>query len=87
MLRTTSKRTLTGHRPATIVAKEAAMTAGAIKVIGRATEVIGDRSEALRWLGTPVHALAYATPVSLLGNREGCNRVLAVLDQLEYGVL
>lgn len=63
------------------------MTAGAIQVIGRATEVIGDRSGALRWLGTPVHALAYATPVSLLGSSEGRDQVLAVLDQLEHGVL
>ena len=33
-------------------------------VINRAVEVIGDRDEALRWMGTPpVRALDYATPI------------------------
>jgi putative toxin-antitoxin system antitoxin component (TIGR02293 family) len=87
MGRIPSKRATTGRRSGTIIAKQAAMTAGAIQVIGRATEVIGDRGEALRWLGTPVHALAYATPVSLLGTSQGRDRVLTVLDRLEHGVL
>ena len=57
------------------------------QVVDRATEVIGDRNEALRWVGTPVRALGYATPISLLGTREGSQQVLAVLDRLEHGVL
>jgi putative toxin-antitoxin system antitoxin component (TIGR02293 family) len=63
------------------------ISAGVAQVIGRATEVIGGRGEALRWLGTPVHALDYATPVSLLGTGKGRDQVLSVLDQLEHGVL
>ena len=49
--------------------------------------VIGDRDEALRWIGTPVPALDYATPISLLATSKGKDRVLATLDNLEHGVL
>jgi len=55
-------------------------------VIDRATEVIGDRDEAMRWLGTPIRALDYATPISLLGSSEGTARVEDVLGQMEHGV-
>lgn len=57
------------------------------EVIERAEAVIGDREEALRWIGTPVAAFGYATPISLLSTPEGKQRVLAILEQLEYGVL
>lgn len=55
-------------------------------LIARAVAVIGDREEALRWLGTPVRALGYATPIAKLATPAGTNAVLAVLDQLEQGV-
>ncbi|MFN7999218.1 MAG: MbcA/ParS/Xre antitoxin family protein [Bryobacteraceae bacterium] len=57
------------------------------RVLGRATEVIGSREKALRWLGTPVRALNYATPVSLLLDDAGADQVLAVLANLENGIL
>jgi len=44
-------------------------------VIELASEVIGNRDEAMRWLGTPVRGLNYATPISLLGTKEGAMRV------------
>jgi putative toxin-antitoxin system antitoxin component (TIGR02293 family) len=56
-------------------------------VIQRAIEVIGEKEEAMRWLGTPVPALGYTTPISRLNDREGQTAVLDVLDQLEHGVL
>jgi putative toxin-antitoxin system antitoxin component (TIGR02293 family) len=55
-------------------------------VISRAIEVIGEKEEAMRWLGTPVRALGYATPISRLNDREGQIAVMNVLDQLEQGV-
>jgi putative toxin-antitoxin system antitoxin component (TIGR02293 family) len=55
-------------------------------MIERATEVIGDRQEAMRWLGTPVRGLDYATPISLLGTEEGAQRVNDILGQIEHGV-
>ncbi len=56
-------------------------------VLDRAVEVIGARSEAMRWMGTPVRALDYATPVSLLATAEGRATVLTVLGRLEHGVM
>jgi putative toxin-antitoxin system antitoxin component (TIGR02293 family) len=56
-------------------------------VIRRATEVIGHQSDAMRWLGTPVRALNYATPISLLHDSKGREEVLAVLGRIEHGVL
>lgn len=55
-------------------------------VIVRAIEVMGNRDEAMRWLGTPIRALDYATPISLLGTSEGATRVGDVLGQMEHGV-
>ena len=56
-------------------------------IIRRTVEVIGDRSDAMRWLGTPVRALNYATPISLLHDSQGRDAVLSVLGRLEHGVL
>jgi putative toxin-antitoxin system antitoxin component (TIGR02293 family) len=56
-------------------------------VIDRATDVIGDQEEALRWIGTPVRALDYHTPISLLSTSKGKDLVMATLDNLEHGVL
>jgi putative toxin-antitoxin system antitoxin component (TIGR02293 family) len=56
-------------------------------IITRAIEVIGDRSEALRWMGTPVRALEYATPISLVDTAKGRRAVIDVLGRIEHGVL
>jgi putative toxin-antitoxin system antitoxin component (TIGR02293 family) len=56
-------------------------------VIDRAVQVIGDDSEAMRWLGTPIRELGYETPVSLLHTPEGRQSVITVLGRLEHGVL
>jgi hypothetical protein len=55
-------------------------------VVEKAIDIIGDREDALRWLGTPIRALGYATPISRLGDDAGAKEVLAVLDQLAQGV-
>lgn len=57
------------------------------EIVRRAAEVLGDKSTAMRWLGTPVRALAYATPISLLHDAKGREDVLTVLGRLENGVL
>ena len=62
-------------------------TTGVNQVTVRAIEVIGDREEALRWLGTPVRGLGYRTPISLLHDSEGQRKVLTLLGRLEHGVL
>jgi hypothetical protein len=54
-------------------------------ILNRATEAIGDRDEALRWLGTPVRGLGYATPISLLGTKAGAQSVEDILVRIEHG--
>ena len=56
-------------------------------VIEHAVVVFGDKDEALRWLGTPVRALDYATPISRLSSPDGRLEVRAILGRLEHGVL
>lgn len=46
-------------------------------VMDRAIEVMGDRDDAMRRLGTPI---------SLLGTSEGATRVEDVLGRMEHGV-
>jgi putative toxin-antitoxin system antitoxin component (TIGR02293 family) len=61
--------------------------AAQVEVLRRAVEVIGSETEAMRWMGTPVRALNYATPISLLHDAKGYEAVRAVLGRLEHGVL
>lgn len=56
------------------------------EVMRRTTAVLGDQPSAMRWLGTPVRALDYATPVSLLHDPKGREAVLTVLGRLEHGI-
>jgi hypothetical protein len=57
------------------------------RIVQRVIRVIGDRERGMRWLGTPVRALNFATPISLLHDAAGREQVLSVLTNLEYGVL
>ena len=67
--------------------RERALSDSAIDpIIDRATEVIGDRQEAMRWLGAPIRGLDFATPISLLGTEEGQMRVNDILGQMEHGI-
>jgi putative toxin-antitoxin system antitoxin component (TIGR02293 family) len=56
-------------------------------IIRRTVEVIGNESDAMRWLGTPVRALNYATPISFLHDPQGREKVLSVLGRIEHGIL
>jgi uncharacterized protein (DUF2384 family) len=86
-------KTITQSKPKATVVKASKLTPTARPdhaeslVLEKAIEVIGDRHDAMRWMGTPVRALGYATPVSMLATANGMNAVLAVLSQLEHGVL
>jgi hypothetical protein len=55
-------------------------------IIERIVEVMGNREQAMRWLGTPVRALDFATPISMMATSSGKKRVLDVLGQMEHGV-
>jgi putative toxin-antitoxin system antitoxin component (TIGR02293 family) len=55
-------------------------------VIDRATEVLGSKEEAMRWLGTPVRGLDFATPISLLATKNRLTRVNDILGRMEHGI-
>lgn len=55
-------------------------------VLARATTVFGTREKALKWLRTPLPALAGATPITKLTTEIGTQRVTEVLGSIEYGV-
>jgi uncharacterized protein (DUF2384 family) len=55
-------------------------------VIETIVKAMGDREQAMRWLGTPVRALDFATPISMMATSAGKKRVLDVLGQMEHGV-
>jgi len=88
-LSTQSRSPIPGMKPQ--AAAHALEFAGEVQaqaaVIRRAVEVIGDQSDAMHWLGTPVRALNYATPISLLLHSQGRDAVLSILGRLEHGVL
>jgi putative toxin-antitoxin system antitoxin component (TIGR02293 family) len=63
------------------------ITTAESSVMERAIEVIGDKNDALRWMGTPVRDLDYATPVSLLATAKGRTAVMVTLGRLEHGVM
>ena len=71
----------TGHKES-----DRALSAEAV-VLDFAARVIGDKNQAMRWMGTPVRALGYATPISLVGTRSGRDAIFTVLSRLEHGVL
>ena len=55
-------------------------------VMSRAQDVIGDRERALRWMGTPIRALGYSAPISMLNTVQGEQAVLTILGRLEHGI-
>lgn len=57
-----------------------------IRLVARATDVLGDSRKAARWLQAPNRALAGATPISLLDTDIGTQAADDVLGRIEYGV-
>lgn len=55
-------------------------------LVDHATEVLGSREKALRWLHAPNGALSGATPNSMLSEVSGIEAVEAVLVRIEHGV-
>lgn len=52
-----------------------------------ATDVFGDEKVAEEWLGEPNLATDEKPPLALLGTESGFERVRALLQRIEYGVL
>lgn len=55
-------------------------------VAAKATDVLGEREKAARWLHRQNRALGSRTPLSLLDTELGARQVEAVLTRIEHGV-
>lgn len=55
-------------------------------VLARAIDAFADTEKGKAWLSRPNRALSGATPRSLLATRDGCERVLTLLGQIEHGI-
>lgn len=55
-------------------------------VTAHAAYVLGSRAAAVRWLASPNGALQGKVPLALMASDAGASEVLAVLDQILYGV-
>ncbi len=55
-------------------------------VMTRATEVLGSREEAERWLLAPALALSHQAPINLLSTHAGVELVEDLLTRIQYGV-
>jgi putative toxin-antitoxin system antitoxin component (TIGR02293 family) len=55
-------------------------------MLARATEVLEDRSKALRWMNEPNVALGGKVPSALLDSSAGEHEVETLLGRIEHGV-
>lgn len=67
-------------------AEQSARTWKFAEILGRATEVLGSKAEAERWLEEPAMALEERKPIDLLSTPAGVELVEDHLTRLEYGV-
>lgn len=57
-----------------------------VRLAAAATDVLGDRARAIRWLRRPNRSLGGEVPVNLLDTDIGFQNVMDVLRRVEYGV-
>jgi putative toxin-antitoxin system antitoxin component (TIGR02293 family) len=81
--RTAARRKATKGR---LTATESERILRLTRAIVAATESLGDRDNAARWLTGPVLALGGVTPLSLLDTDVGLEQVLTILGRIEYGI-
>lgn len=56
------------------------------RITARATEAIGDRAKAARWLRAPNRALGGKVPLSVIKAENGLPEVEAILGRIEHGI-
>lgn len=56
------------------------------RVAAQASQTLGGKEEAFRWLHQPNPVLGHRTPLSLLDTDNGARKVEEVLGRIEHGV-
>lgn len=81
-----SPRSLQRRKAARLTPVESERVLRLARVAAHASDVLGDRAAALRWLTRPNRALAGEVPLRLLDTDVGAEEVMEVLDRALYGV-
>ena len=79
-------RTLARRRGGRLEPSEGERLLRLIRLVARATDVLGEARQAVRWMEAPNRALAGATPMSLLDTDIGTQAAEELLTRIEYGV-
>lgn len=72
-----------GRRLATAVSDRVVRYA---RLLGKATQIFGDRADANRWLASPQFGLGGAVPLEFARTEVGAREVENLLGRIEYGV-
>jgi putative toxin-antitoxin system antitoxin component (TIGR02293 family) len=79
-------RTLARRKGARLEPQESERFMRLVRLVARATEVLGTREKALRWMQASNRALEGVSPISLLDTDIGTQAAEAVLTRIEFGV-
>jgi putative toxin-antitoxin system antitoxin component (TIGR02293 family) len=79
-------RTLARRKGGRLDAQESERLLRLMRLVAQATEVLGTREKAMRWLALPNNALGRAAPQSLLDTDIGTQAAEAVLARIAFGV-
>jgi putative toxin-antitoxin system antitoxin component (TIGR02293 family) len=79
-------RTLARRKGGRLDPQESERLLRLVRLVARATEVLGSRAKAMHWLAAPNRALEGTAPLSLLDTDIGTQEVEAVLTRIEQGV-
>lgn len=79
-------RTLARRKGGRLEPNEGERLVRLVRLAAQATDVLGSREKALRWLETPNRALEGASPLSLLDTDIGTQAAEEVLARIEFGV-
>ncbi len=80
-------RTLARRKKGRLDPQESERLLRLVRLVAKASQVLGTRAKALHWLGAPNRALGGAKPVSLLDTDIGTQAAEEVLARIEYGVI
>ena len=80
-------RTLARRKGGRLDVQESERLMRLVRLVAKATEVLGSRAKAVHWLEASHRALGGAAPISMLDTDIGTQAAEAELTRLEYGVV
>ena len=81
-----SERTWARRRSSVLTPAESDHVVRLVRVMDRATGVLGDGAAARRWLASPARAFDAQTPLQMAASETGAALVFDLLGRIEHGV-